>query len=617
MKNKITDKPTVRTDHHCQRQSRQGYLSVLLFVLCQLSAAIWLTACTDDVAPADEQTAGSPVELTVRVAGHVQSRATTDNTWSSGEEVGVQLDGKCYKYKADANGKLTVAPDEEIPRWSGSNDKKTVVAWYPYSDKLPETFTMEKGQSTDENYYKSDFLLAKETEVAFGNPEITFRHLPAKVVVNVKIGDGVTEADVSDLSKLKVSIHNHFSDGWGAKTYTSGKINPKDGTVEPLPAGTHKDSLYMNALPRPASGFIKSFRALLVPQVLTKGVPFLKVYTIQHDWFYYTPQSDGELSLEPGKKYVYNITVMKDGLSVVRYKDGDEWNTEEKDIYRKEPKTGYQAQDLKPFDYYYSDGTWSDGGYRRFADGTEAWLDIAPTEGKKVIGIVFQADRNRMSQAEKSKGWEQGYAVSVTVCGDHPLDNWNEWEWGVGGSNIADMENDALTTFIACKNFIFGYEATRKVINEVGKGEVEALKDTKYEAFYRACQYGKTDYTKPYAAPENSSGWYLPSVGQWWDIVENLFGCKLEAPTGASGGSASGGQDKPYVKKNIRTQLNWIPGAQNFTAAYWTSSIYDKDYAWYVGFEEKNAEFVTKKDTISLSRGNKEINCRVRAVIAF
>lgn len=612
MKNKTEDNPTTRTDYR-RRRSRTAYLSILLFVLCHVSAVIGLTACADDIAPTDEPLAGNPVELTTQVAGHVRSRATADNTWDGGEEVGVQLNGKCYKYIADANGKLTVAPGEEIPRWSGSGDKKTVVAWYPYSDKLPETFTMEKGQSADENYYKSDFLLAKETEVAFGNPEITFRHLPAKVVVNVKIGDGVTEADVSDLSKLKVSIHNHFSDERGAKTYTSGKINPTDGTVEPLPDRTREDSLYMNALPRPASGFIKSFRALLVPQVLTKGVPFLKVYTIQKGWFYYTPQSDGELSLEPGKKYVYNITVMKDGLSVVRYEDG-EWDTEEKDIYRKEPQKGYRAQDLKPFDYYYSDGTWSDGGYRRYSDGTEGWLDIAPTEGKKVIGIVFQADKNRMSQMEKNKGWEHGYAVAVTVCAEPGT---NEWEWGVRGSNIAGMENDALTTFIDCKKFIFGYEATQKVINEVGKGEVEALKNTKYEAFYQACQYGKTDYTKPYAAPENSSGWYLPSVGQWWDIVENLFGCKLEAPAGASGGSASGGQDKPYVKKNIKTQLNWIPGAQNFTTAYWTSSIYDKDYAWYVGFEEKNAEFVAKKDIISLSRGNKETTCRVRAVIAF
>lgn len=134
MKNKITDESTVRTNRH-RRQNRQGYLSVLLFVLCQLATAIWLTSCTDDVASVDEQTAGSPVELTVRVAGHVQSRAITDNTWDGGEEVGVQLDGKCYKYIADASGKLTVAPGGEIPRWSGPNDKKTVVAWYPYSDE--------------------------------------------------------------------------------------------------------------------------------------------------------------------------------------------------------------------------------------------------------------------------------------------------------------------------------------------------------------------------------------------------------------------------------------------------------------------------------------------------
>lgn len=226
MKNKTEDNPTTRTDYR-RRRSRTAYLSILLFVLCHVSAVIGLTACADDIAPTDEPLAGNPVELTTQVAGHVRSRATADNTWDGGEEVGVQLDGTCYKYIADASGKLTVAPGQEIPRWSSPNDKKTVVAWYPYSDKLPETFTMEKGQSADENYYKSDFLLAKETEVAFGNPEITFRHLPAKVVVNVKIGDGVTEADVSDLSKLKVSIHNHFSDGWGGKNIYFGQDKPQ------------------------------------------------------------------------------------------------------------------------------------------------------------------------------------------------------------------------------------------------------------------------------------------------------------------------------------------------------------------------------------------------------
>lgn len=52
-----------------------------------------------------------------------------------------------------------------------------------------------------------------------------------------------------------------------------------------------------------------------------------------------------------------------------------------------EPKIG---------DYYYSDGTWSDGGFLGFAeDGiTARWAEPkpAPVEGKTVIGIIFQTD---------------------------------------------------------------------------------------------------------------------------------------------------------------------------------------------------------------------------------
>lgn len=599
MKNKIKDKSTARAAH--RKRNKPGYLPAFLFVLCQLSTTIWLTSCTDDVVPADERTAGSPVELIARVAGHVQSRATADNMWDGGEEIGVQLDGKCYKYIADADGKLTAAPDEEIPRWSSYDDEKTVVAWYPYSDKLPETFTVKKNQENDEGgkpaYYKCDFLLAQETRISLGNPEITFRHLPAKVVINVKLGDGVTDADVSNLNYLYVSMHN--------QAFTSGKITPADGTVEPLSAGTRKDSLYANSLPLAASGFIKSFQVLLVPQMLSKDVPFLKVYTIQRGWFYYTPQDDDELILEPGKKYVYNITVMKEGLSVVRNEGIDEWDTEEKDIYRKEPKEGYRAQDLKLFDYYYNDGTWSDGGYRRYTDNTEAWLDVAPTEGKQVIGIVFQTDKNRMSPAEKNKGWEHGYAVSVTVCGDNSLVQMNECEWGIPES-IPGLKDDALATFIDCKNFILGYEATRKVIDKIGNGHAEALKDTEYQAFYQACQYGKTDYTKQYAAPVTSSGWYLPSIGQWWDIAENLFGCEFEA----RGGSVVNGQKKPYDPRNITTQLKWIPGAQDFRHEYWTSSIYSLSYPLSI-------QFRTRYKEISLNTGTLTSWLYVRAVLAF
>lgn len=603
MKNKIEDNPTTRTDYR-RRRNRASYLSVLLFVLCHVSTAIWLAACTDDIAPADEPVAGSPVELTARVAGHVQSRATTDNTWNGGEEVGVQLDGVCYKYIADAAGKLTPASGQEVPRWSGPNDQKTVIAWYPYSDELPTTFAVMKSQNSSiENYYKSDFLLAKETRISIGNPEITFRHLPAKVVVNLKAGDGVTNEDL--LGDVPVDIHFWHKLISGEKLI-SGTINPAKGTVEFPLTQTGKDSLYANALPQAAPGYIKSYQALIMPYKLTRDAPFIKVRSVQTDWFYYTPQSEDELMLEAGKKYVYNITVMKDGLQVVHYEKDADWVTEEQNMSRKETEKGYRAQDVKPFDYYYSDGTYSDGGYRRYTDGTKAWMDIAPTEGKQVIGIVFQTDPKRISSAEAKKGF-QAYAVAVTDCGDIPYIYNRTYPWGVLGTDIPGIT--APSSFTECMNLISGYEATQAVIKEIGNGNAEGLKDTGYKAFYEVCQYGQTDYTKQYAAPAGSSGWYLPSIGQWWDIAKNLFDCEF------SEGGIYGWQQQDYVRKHIATQLKWIPGAEDFVNEYWTSSVYDVDYAWNVVFDKGNT--TDKRSTISLQNGRKRYERHVRAVIAF
>ena len=52
-------------------------------------------------------------------------------------------------------------------------------------------------------------------------------------------------------------------------------------------------------------------------------------------------------------------------------------------------------------DYYYSDGTWSDGGLISInADGTSpVWAEEkpAPVEGKTVIGIVAMTDPSRMA----------------------------------------------------------------------------------------------------------------------------------------------------------------------------------------------------------------------------
>lgn len=53
--------------------------------------------------------------------------------------------------------------------------------------------------------------------------------------------------------------------------------------------------------------------------------------------------------------------------------------------------TNYKASDLKFGDYYYSDGTWSDGGLRAKVGSAYIWEEQTPKpeKGKTVIGIVF------------------------------------------------------------------------------------------------------------------------------------------------------------------------------------------------------------------------------------
>lgn len=45
--------------------------------------------------------------------------------------------------------------------------------------------------------------------------------------------------------------------------------------------------------------------------------------------------------------------------------------------------------DIHVGDYYYSDGSWSDGGYRLLTDGTCLQENVPPLVGKTCIGIVF------------------------------------------------------------------------------------------------------------------------------------------------------------------------------------------------------------------------------------
>ena len=135
-----------------------------------------------------------PVIFTAAVDAPTATRATVDNSWAGTEEVAVMVDGKVKKYKAAVNGALTPDGAGNSHYWS-STQPMTVQAWYSsaYSETSPANFTVQSNQSDGTGYQQSDMLYAIQSAAynPQGSVSLTFKHLPAKVVVNLKQGDGV------------------------------------------------------------------------------------------------------------------------------------------------------------------------------------------------------------------------------------------------------------------------------------------------------------------------------------------------------------------------------------------------------------------------------------------
>lgn len=175
-------------------------------------------------------------------------------------------------------------------------------------------------------------------------------------------------------------------------------------------------------------------------------------------------------------------------------------------------------------DYFYSDGTWSDGGLISMnPDGTNAvWADEkpAPIEGKTVVGIVFCTDPDRMDAADKADGFTRGYVIGCKNIQDPKKANFAKypesvWFTAANTPSYIKVEvNKVAKIASSCFQRINGREETQKLI---------AANDPAYLSedipmFY----YGTTGY--PVAAPEGTSGWFIPAVGQVWDCVANFCG---------------------------------------------------------------------------------------------
>ena len=401
------------------------------------------------------------------------------------------------------DGKAEPADAGNTIYWKNTAEA-SVQAWYPYRTDSPVNISDQSG-----GYADFDLLYATARGRYDQAINLRFNHRMAKVEVTLAAGDDITEEEL---------------DGATVKIYGVWEVKFIDGSVNP------KESTYGEIKPY-HDGATKKFEAVMAPQNTTGKV--LIEIGIGGKTFTYTPDTDAVGKLEAGKRYAYTITVKAGGIDVQAVSSGT-WSisNENVNVSSKEVKQSFTSDELKIGDYYYSDGTWSDGGLRRiYSDGSmeiatpkpAPMLNTESGASRTVIGIVFQTDPNRIGTAEKSKlGEGNVHGLVMAVKSISGVTTW--------GPNYAEVMTKC--------------DSKKKNYDDIsGYGNCEFIRNyyshfINHPAFKAADDWNASD--SEHKAPENTTGWFLPSSGQLWDIMQNLGGCpalaKLDEQTSSQSG---------------------------------------------------------------------------------
>ena len=584
-------------------------------ILCLLAAS-----CSDVTDDATTLPDGMyPMTFTTSVDGLTVSRATTDNSWAGGEEVAIQIGGEVKKYAAASGGNLTVAGDGTPFYWQTTNDI-TVNAWYPYSETKPtaEALRVKSNQSEDNNYQASDYMEAIDATVTFNTPAaLTFKHRTAKVVVTLKTGEGVT-----DLTGAAVTFVNQTGvEGGGTevtpKTEMINSVTTYSALLIPqqmqgkqfikvtvggknyyyTPKGVENGNL--------RAGYVSNYTITVKQNGLsvvwqkgeqiddTAEKAIFKIHLADfsapmNTTGYAVTDANGEsitassgvytlagnelnISLSAAEDYRLKTFLTKVTAGICKQKvsyaadtrtytytfhdirsdlflDGIQAEAEETSTNLPSPKVG---------DYYYADGTWSS------------------TLAKPCIGIVFKVGAGQDDQASDYGNLADdaihGYVVALndahTAAG----------AWGIRETDVDGIENNG-----SAGNKYDGYKNTtvvRQLSAYSGTDVSQPTANGQYWAFKVASKYAV-------ATPDNTSGWYLPSIQQLADI------------NGLS---------------DLTSRLTAAGGAGFKYARYWSSTEKSGYDAWYYQFGGNGADSYAKSN----DGGDYLRASYVRAILTF
>ena len=148
-------------------------------------------------------------------------------------------------------------------------------------------------------------------------------------------------------------------------------------------------------------------------------------------------------------------------------------------------------------DYFYEDGN-------IYPYGNQSDNDLSTPPSAGCVGVVFSTST---STTDQGHGWTHGYVMALNNTGTSIV-HWKNANTADADYDSFDINNDSKdASFQAMINYLDGYTSSKKII--------DSSDAAKHPAVFAAKNYNVT-------IPETTSGWYLPSMGQFAAFVNNI-----------------------------------------------------------------------------------------------
>lgn len=340
-------------------------------------------------------------------------------------------------------------------------------------------------------------------------------------------------------------------------------------------------------------------------------------------------------SILDNEVYLYQVNPNSDSEIKGSYGDGETWTFAGADseagrltLHAVGSGDTEKQHTLQVGDFFLADGN-------LLSKDTEA----ATVAAAPVVGIVYQIDPNRISDAEKEAlgGKVHGQVISSQMLissTQNPL-KWCTYggqgdrdESSIGLKPIPDLNSDHATNVKLADAAIDGYYYTTQILTQ----RADDLE--KFYPLFCEIQNFATLAGGPVSGI-NATGWYLPAIGQWFDVIRGLGGYDMAVDSPDLSPFILDGieyvdtfywtyKDDVDIVPSLNKAMEKVAAERKYnyminqTNTFWTSSLMSNTAAHTFSFNSKEVPPYTPDYwCLNVLTGPKHLHYYTRAMLCF